>query len=240
MRLVLTERGRSEVLDAVAAAPAPTLRAVRRHGKQLALDFDTPFTFQLHLGMSGRVEPTVVGGSFPRHTRFVWLLMDGRGLAFVDQRRFARFGLRTGDPDPLDFSGLGPDALEADLDQWARALARPAPVKPSLLDQGRLAGVGNIYACEGLYAAGVDPRTPCDALAPETIAGVRAAVVASMNATLTREGEGPMRYVNEGHVVNPFAVYGRAGEPCPRCAQSIERFTQAGRSTFWCSACQRG
>ncbi len=242
VRWVVPEPTRDAVLNDLAASSPSALLRVRRHGKQLALDFDDGCTFQLHLGMTGRVESVTPGSKAPRHARFLWLTNGGECLAFVDTRRFARFGRRRTDAGPAsaDFAGLGPDALSATLADWIEALARSRPVKPALLDQANLAGIGNIYACEGLFLASIDPRCLARSLFPDRVAALRDGIRSSMETTLRRDGDGPMRYLNEGGVENPFGVYGRSGLPCPRCAHSIERFSQAGRSTWWCPSCQRG
>lgn len=235
-----TEPGRKPALDAVARFVGATLQAVRRKGKQLALDFDDGFTFLLHLGMTGRFEPWSAPDPLPTHARFVLVPDDGPGVVFCDLRRFGRFRIvPTAEADRAsEWAGLGPDALEASLEAWTRALARRGIVKVVLLDQRRLAGVGNIYAGEGLWGAGIHPATPADRLDAAQVAALREAVVGAMQETLRREAGVPMRYLNESAMENPFQVYDRGGSPCPRCGQTIERITQAGRSTWFCPRCQ--
>jgi formamidopyrimidine-DNA glycosylase len=240
IRMLVPEPGQNGLLDAFAAGTPGALLSVRRHGKQLALDFEDGGTFRLHLGMTGRFEALNRGDEWPRHARFIWAYEGEPRLAFVDPRRFARFGHRRGGHPSDDFAGLGPDALDSTLGEWCLALDRPLPVKPALLEQSRLAGVGNIYACEGLHGAGVDPRRPAHSLSRDTVEILRLAVQRAMRATLEREADAPMRYLNEGGVPNPFRIYGREGEACAACGAAIDRFKQAGRSTWWCPACQGG
>lgn len=238
-RVELETSARTPALDPLRGVEGLVLAEVRRHGKQLALDFETDLTFFLHLGMTARFAP-VDEGAAPAHSRFVLWSERDVGVAFVDPRRFARHSFcptSRAARDPT-WCRLGPDALAADLDAWCAALRGTGTVKSVLLDQHRLAGVGNIYACEGLWAAGLDPQTPAVTLTPDDIERLRAAVRAAMHETLARERGSNMRYLNEGNVSNPFRIYGREGEPCPGCGRPILRFTQAGRSTWCCATCQ--
>lgn len=231
-------RANADVAALVAARPR-MLSAVRRHGKQLALDFDTGHTLLLHLGMTGRFAHRP-SGDVPAHVRFSMRASKGPWVDFVDVRRFGRFTwLPT--PDAAThpaWASLGPDALEAAPADWCSALSRRGPVKTALLDQARLAGIGNIYANEGLFLAGIDPRRQAASLTTGEVEQLASAIVATMRGTLSREAGVAMRYLSEGHVENPFAVYGRAGEPCPRCGAPVQRIIQAGRSTFLCPPCQ--
>ena len=230
---------RAPALEGLKRVEGAALLNVRRHGKQLALDFEGSLTLLLHLGMTGRFE-TCADGRLPPHTRFALVAQTGTVVAFRDPRRFARSVLCStveADRQPA-WQRLGPDALAADIEEWVIALRTASPLKPTLLDQHRIAGVGNIYASEALWLAGLDPRATASTLTGQEIARLRTAVQAAMWETLRREGDTTMRYLSDGGLENPFQVYGRAGEPCPRCARPILRITQAGRSTWYCAACQ--
>jgi formamidopyrimidine-DNA glycosylase len=140
------------------------------------------------------------------------------------------------DAGALALPSLGPDPADPSFDVafLKRALAkRRGPIKPALLDQRIASGVGNIYAVEGLWIAGIDPRTPASSLGPTRLArlieGIRQALV------LGEFGAG--RY-SEGDATG-LEVYGREGEPCSRCGARIRRILQAGRSTYFCPGCQR-
>lgn len=215
---------------------------VLRRGKQLALRLEGEGTMaggvvlRVHLGMTGRF----LEGRDDARVRFTFTLSHGSLVSFADVRRFARLDVVPGDADDaVVFAGLGVDALQARPSDWHVALAgRSLPVKPALLEQDRLAGVGNIYACEGLFLAGLDPTRAAGDLDTSEVDRLRAGIVETMDETLRRESEGIARYVNEGAVANPFLVYGREGEPCPRCTTPILRFRQAGRSTWACPTCQ--
>ena len=218
-----------------------TLLGVRRHGKQLAFDFSGDTTLLLHLGMTGRFDLPAPDEALAAQWRFHLDLENGQRLVFCDQRRFARARLMTTVECAClsDVSGLGPDAFEASLDQWTNVMSSASrPVKPLLLDQAKLAGIGNIYACEGLWRAGIDPRTPANAVSSEAVATLRGGVTSAIRDTLDRERDTLVRYLSEGGTDNPFDLYDREGKPCRRCGAPIERFTQAGRSTWHCPSCQ--
>jgi formamidopyrimidine-DNA glycosylase len=137
---------------------------------------------------------------------------------------------------------LGPDPLHDGIDAavLGERLGRTRrPVKVALLDQAVLPGVGNIYASEALFAARIDPRRPARSLAPSEVRRLATAVLAAMRRAI-RLQEGPeIRYVEEPGAENPFRVYQREGERCPRCRRAhLRRLVQAQRSTFYCPRCQ--
>jgi formamidopyrimidine-DNA glycosylase len=248
------------VVDAVAEAGPPlvgaprTLRRVlrgarfgvaHRRGKQLAIEVHAPDgrarALALHLGMTGKFERGRAGEAAPRGARVGFALDDGSVLHFVDVRRLGRVALVAGGPDAV-FDGLGPDALTIALDPpalAARFAGARAPVKVALLDQARVAGVGNIYAIEALWAAGIDPRVPAGALDVAAWSRVGQGLDASMRATLALGARDPaFRYLSEGGD-DVFQVYGHEASPCPRCHTGVRRIVQAGRSTYFCPSCQR-
>ena len=134
-------------------------------------------------------------------------------------------------------AGLGPDALSAPLPPLVGARA----VKVALMDQSLVAGLGNVQVMESLWRAGVHPTTPCNALAPGLRAALPGAIQAQLAATLALfDGADEITYIEEDRSQNPFAIYRRAGEPCPACRTPITRMVQAGRGTYWCPGCQPG
>lgn len=215
---------------------------VRRVGKQLLIDLDDDSVLLAHLGMTGKFVPE---SDEPRPgTRIRLGLSDGARIAFIDTRRFGRIRLAP-DVDAAaahpELARLGPDALE--LCRRPGGLAsvlkgRRRPIKPALMDQSLLAGVGNIYAAEGLFAGRVHPLTRCDRVGRARYQAVADGIVAAMEATLVRDLGDEINYLQEKGSQNPFTVYGRAGEPCRVCGTLIERTVQSGRSTFWCPRCQ--
>jgi formamidopyrimidine-DNA glycosylase len=207
-----------------------------RHGKHLTCTFG-PHVLVLHMRMTGQVVEDR-GQRGRLRLRFA----DGPAALLVDTRRFARAHCLPASALPAHLNGLGPDAWPERHDgAWwaARFAGAKGPLKPGLLDQSRVAGLGNIYAAELCWRIGVDPRTPIDLLDLARWDALAAAAWELLEQVVESEDKGEMHYVNEGGPLpEPFAVYGREGAPCRRCGATIERFPQAGRSTSWCPACQ--
>jgi formamidopyrimidine-DNA glycosylase len=170
-----------------------------------------------------------------------------RRLVIVDPRRFGTGELLLGGEalDAFMRARLGPEPFDAEFTAEAlRALARGrnAPIKAFLLDQRRIAGVGNIYADEALHRAGIHPLRPAGRLTREQYARLREAVIEALRAGIDAKGASisDYRHVDgvRGSFQDRFAVYGRAGEPCPRCGTTIVKSTVAGRGTYVCETCQ--
>jgi formamidopyrimidine-DNA glycosylase len=222
--------------------------AIRRHGKYLLIDLDRGLTLLSHLGMSGHwlfysEEP---GTPLPHvHVRIGFT--DGGWLWFQDPRRF---GLLRGVPTEQAFSDpslalLGPDPLSCPLSpSFLRKLARGTrlSVKNFLLDQRRLAGIGNIYASEILHRAAVDPRRSAGALDPRAWKAIAAEIPMVLEEAIARMGTTFSSYRtlwNEpGAYGEKLLVYDRADQPCRRCGATIRRILQSQRSTFFCPHCQ--
>lgn len=213
---------------ALLAAAVGRAETPLRHGKRIAWPFGDKAVL-VHLGMTGKLAKGETGNAV--RARF-------DEVAFVDRRRFGC--LCVVDRDQVDAqlrAGHGPDALDEALDGEGlkRAFTGKRAIKVALMDQDKLAGLGNIHAAEALWRAGIDPRRACsevthwDALADS--------IVAQLEQTIAAEDAGEIVYVTDGGP-NRFAIYGREGEACPRCGAPIERFVQGGRSTFACSGCQ--
>lgn len=208
---------------------------VCRHGKQMWLPLDNGHSLLTHLGMTGKF---VLGdGARRKGWRLAFDVGETYEILFVDPRRIGRVSLVDGAGLTSALAKLGPDALAHPTDLPQALGGSKAAIKGALLDQHKIAGVGNIYACEGLWAAGIDPRRACDQVSGPSLAILGREIAQAMEATLRREGDGEVIYMQEG-ADNPFSVYGRAGSPCPRCGAEIERMVQGGRSTFWCPPCQ--
>jgi formamidopyrimidine-DNA glycosylase len=205
---------------------------VDRRGKWLRLVFERDVVFS-HLGMTGKWIARAPGGPSEPHEH-VRLELDGRSVRYVDPRRFGRV-LRTTEP-PRAFASLGPDALVDGVDP-ARLRGRRA-IKDVLLDQSVLAGVGNIQATEALFHAGIHPTRAADALSTTERAALAEAIGSTLRRTLALEDGTEITYLGEKGARNPFVVYGRAGEPCPRCARPLDAVVQAGRTSTFCARCQ--
>lgn len=216
---------------------------LRRRAKYGLIDTDRDDTLVFHLGMSGRwrIDPSEI----EKHDHLLLETDDGRRLALNDPRRFGSLDLMTteelGEWPP--FKALGPEPLEITPGELKRRLAgRSAPIKLLLLDQGIIAGLGNIYVCEALFRAGIHPKRPGGSVSLErlerlvpAIHEVLAEAIAAGGSTL-RDFASPNGEL--GYFSKSFAVYDRKGAPCG-CGGSVKRVVQGGRSTFYCPRCQR-
>jgi len=221
-----------------------SIAGVRRRGKYLLIELGkTGEGVLVHLGMTGRLRVQPAAAPRAPHTHVVFGLAGGDELRFADARRFGwvQAGAPLGAVAAL--AALGPDPLsELDVPALAAALATSrAPVKSFLLDQRRVAGLGNIYVAEALFRAGIHPTTPARRLverAPELLEAIRA----SLAGGIARRGTTLRDYVDadgqKGDNASALLVYGRAGQACPRCGAAVRRRVDAGRATFFCPTCQ--
>jgi formamidopyrimidine-DNA glycosylase len=225
--------------------PGRTLERVERRGKVLLLSFDGGVGLLAHLGMTGKWLRRLpdARGPGPRHSRARLALADGSVVHYCDPRMFGRIAIHgAAELTTLpEVQSLGPDPLAGGIDAATlhAALARTSrPVKVALLDQRVLAGIGNIYATEALFVARVHPAREARSLSRREVGRTARALDAVLAAALTRLG-GEMAYLSEGaHVDNPFSIYDRAGEPCPRCRRPLEKVTLGGRTSAYCAGCQ--
>jgi formamidopyrimidine-DNA glycosylase len=223
--------------------------AVRRIGKFLYLDWESADgrsdrSLLAHLGMTGRfLHAGSPPAERPAHTHVMWSFEDGSALLFCDARRFGllEWVAREGRPpnvgtDPTEQRITGP---------WlATELAKSrAPIKTFLLDQRHIAGLGNIYACEALFRAGISPRRRARALSRDEAERLALAIHASLAEAVRYRGTtfSDFRDLDDrpGEYGTSLTVYGREGKPCKRCGSKIRRIVQSGRSTFHCATCQR-
>jgi formamidopyrimidine-DNA glycosylase len=222
-----------------------TVQRLARRGKYLVWELEDEAYLLMHLRMTGTLLYDAPPGT--PYERVRWVLDDGHELRFCDPRRFGTGELALGAParDAFFAARLGVEPLDGALTGEAlrrMARGRRAPVKAFLLDQRRIAGVGNIYADEALFRAGIHPLRPvgsltraqCDALAL-AVREALAAGVAAGGATID-----DFRHVDgvRGAFQNEFLVHLRRGEPCPRCAAPVVKFVAAGRGTYACESCQ--
>ncbi len=224
------------------------VQAVSRYGKYLLIHLCAPLNgarqtadsmLIIHLRMSGRLEVVPEAQGPTRHARLVWLLDQGLALRFEDARKFGRAWWVT---DPATVLGkLGPDALAVSAEAFvARARDRRGALKPLLLDQTFIAGVGNIYADESLYLAGLHPKRLVTTLSESELSDWHTAIQHVLRAGIAANGASVDWVYPGGRFQENFAVYGRAGQPCRRCEQPIQRILVAQRSTFFCPRCQPG
>lgn len=230
-------------LPAIEALGA-TFESVRRRGKYLIVDLDDDRELILHLGMTGVLRPASPATANDPYVRARWHLDDGTALELRDIRRFGRVEvvaggryrgtLATMGPEPFD-DAFSPASLHAALARSRR------PIKTQLLSQRPVAGVGNIYADEALWLAGIHPgRT---SLGRDRSARLHHALREVLQAGIDHGGTTLRDYrtVNGdvGSHQHHLSCYGRGGQPCERCGRPLTTFTLDGRTTTWCRACQR-
>ncbi|UAK22819.1 bifunctional DNA-formamidopyrimidine glycosylase/DNA-(apurinic or apyrimidinic site) lyase [Sphingomonas nostoxanthinifaciens] len=223
-----------------------TVTALGRRAKYGLIDTDRGDTLIFHLGMSGRwrVDPAEL---LP-HDHLLIETDDGRTLALHDPRRFGSLDLLRTEAieDFAAFRALGPEPLGPDLtpDYLVGKLAgRIAPIKLLLLDQRIVAGLGNIYVCEALNVARIDPRAPGGSLTKARLGRLVPAIRSVLESAIEAGGSTLRDYARPdgelGYFSKQFRVYGREGEPCPCGRGVVLRQVDGGRSTFWCPACQK-
>jgi len=256
-----------EPLKSPAAQIAATLESsrisdVRRVGKHIVFDLDrvarTPSSAKssraakrrldhadeknsqwiVHLGMSGRLLLCEPGTKIAKHTHAILTLRSGRELRFVDPRRFGRLSVAH------SFEALGAEPLEVELEEFVSVFrGRKTPIKSALLNQSLLSGVGNIYADESLFRAGVRPRRRASSLTKAELRRLFLSLKEVLNEAIKAGGSSISNYVDANGEAGFFQlqhhVYGREGEPCLVCKRPIKRIVIAGRSSHYCMACQK-
>jgi formamidopyrimidine-DNA glycosylase len=194
----------------------------------------------VHLGMTGRLQVCERQSEVLKHTHAILKLASGRELRFVDPRRFGRLSVaRAG-----GFEAGGLEPLEADLDRFLVLFrGRKTPIKSALLNQKLLRGVGNIYADESLFRAGIRPRRRASTITRDQLARLLASVKEVLGEAIALGGSSISDYVDadgeEGFFQLQHRVYGREGEPCLVCKTPIKRIVIAGRSSHYCPKCQK-
>ena len=230
---------------------------LRRRGKYLLFDLRSktgpPLTLLGHLGMTGRMYLAPAKTPWPKHAAVV-LELGRENFIYEDTRYFGRltFDLRS-------IASLGPEPLteEFTVEKFSAALKNSAqPIKVKLLDQSVVAGVGNIYASEALFRAGISPRLAARRLTAAQAARLRRAIRQTLTDAIKRGSTIPLNYAGAGerdglfyfgrrpgapdYYAERLQVYDRAGQPCRQCLTLVKRLVQAARSTFYCPNCQRG
>jgi formamidopyrimidine-DNA glycosylase len=251
---------RAQVLDPLWSAPMPPreverklrgrrIEALRRRGKYLIADFEDDRHLVMHLRMTGNLLWVGAAEDVDRrpHLSVRLTLDDDHRLLFVDQRRFGTGVVIDGTAALEEYLSerVGPEPLDAEFtpDVLARAArGRRAPVKAFLLDQRRVAGVGNIYADEALFRAGIHPLRPAGRLRRAEIERLHEGIVAALEQGLARQGASIDNYRDangeRGSMQDEFLIHLRAGQPCIRCGRSVTKTVAGGRATYLCTRCQ--
>ena len=222
--------------------------ALGRRGKYLVVRFESGRVLLIHLRMTGSLRHAPAGSlDDDPYRRAVVKLDDGSDVAYRDVRRFGTWHLlEPEEVDPYFGQRLGREPLERTF--TARRLAerlegRRAPIKAALLDQRTVAGLGNIYVDEALWRAEIHPLRPAGTLDAGEVARLTRGIRQALRAGIARQGASLRDYSTpdgrRGRMQERFRVYGRDGEPCPRCGTPIDKIRVGGRGTWYCPNCQR-
>jgi formamidopyrimidine-DNA glycosylase len=225
--------------------PGQRIAAVRRRAKYLLFDTAAGSAL-LHLGMSGSLRVLPAKTPLREHDHVDLALDSGRVLRFNDPRRFGCLLWQPpGEPHEL-LAGLGPEPLSDDFHGdhlFERSRGRSAPVKSFLMDQKIVVGVGNIYAAEALFAAGISPLRAAGKVSRERYAALAEEVKRILAHAIARGGTTLRDFIAPdgapGYFEQELAAYGRGGEPCPRCGRPLKQATIGQRASVWCGRCQR-
>ncbi len=242
---------KSPAREIVCTLEGARIERVRRVGKHLVMDLGRRSTvhgrreqasaaaqFIVHLGMTGNLVVARPEHPVEKHTHAILKLESGREVRFVDPRRFGRLAVHQG------FKAPGSEPLDVGFELFANLFrARKTPIKSALLNQKLLSGVGNIYADESLFRAGVRPRRRAASLTRAELRKLYDGLQQVLNEAIAAGGSSISDYVDadgaEGLFQFDHRVYGREGEPCLLCKAQIKRVVIAGRSSHYCPRCQR-
>jgi formamidopyrimidine-DNA glycosylase len=233
LRAVLPGRSIAAVEHAPTEAIGQRIQSVQRYGKFIVIDCESGKLF-VHLGMTGQFTLSEDTGKFTRAR--IWL--DEGVLRYDDIRKFGRLYWEHTLPE------RGPDPLEISAAEFAaHAKRRRARIKALLLDQKFLRGMGNIYTDEALFRAGIHPLAQAAKLSRKRLETLHAAIVEVLEAAIAAGGSSISDYVDargeKGSFQSQHQVYGKHGQPCPRCAATLQRILVTQRGTTFCAACQK-
>jgi len=230
------------------------VKGFRRRGKYILMRLSGDDSLLIHLGMSGRILIGHVGANAEtKHEHIVLETEDGARIGFVDPRRFGSVDLvpTAGEESHKLLAGMGPEPLDRLFSGTSLSAAlkgKRTPIKAALLDQGVVAGLGNIYVCEALFRAGISPKRSAATIPGARAARLVPAIKATLREAIAAGGSSLRDYVQPdgefGYFQHAWKVYGREGEPCEHCpgppsCKGISRIVQSGRSTFYCPRTQR-
>lgn len=235
---------KSSASEIAATLQSKTISDVRRAGKHIVFDLDATTSgapraqWIVHLGMTGSLLVCPPDCELARHTHAILKLSSGRELRFVDPRRFGRLSVIE------KFEAPGAEPLEIGFENFARLFrGRKTPIKSALLNQKLLSGVGNIYADEALFRAGVRPRRRAASLTRDELRRLHASLKRVLKEAIRLGGSSVSDYVDvdgdEGFFQLKHRVYGREHKPCLVCKTPIKRVVIAGRSSHYCPKCQK-
>ena len=238
---------RSDSLNKLSVFKNAKIRAVKRRGKFMWLEFDRPEVLVAHLGMSGQFKIQKQKSEYEKHLRANFELSNGKEMRFIDQRTFGWLCVDQLDGDvPNVVSHIARDLFDPQFDKKAivaKIRSKRGQIKKVILDQEVLSGIGNIYADEALWYAKIHPESIAMDLTSTQILNLLTASQKVMKRALAAGGTSfDELYINvngeSGYFERSLAVYGREGEPCRRCGEEILRIAFANRSSRLCPACQ--
>ena len=244
--------------DMAARLTGQKVLGLRRRSKYILVDLQSEESLLIHLGMSGRmlISGHTVGGFHhehpapAKHDHVVFHMEDGVRITFNDARRFGAMDLMvtTEQENHWLIRDLGPEPLSNAFDETyfvEHLKGRNTPIKSALLDQRIVSGLGNIYVCEVLFRAGIHPKRKAAKISASRVAGLVPIIRDVLNEAIAAGGSSLKDYRQTdgelGYFQHGFQVYDREGQPCvtPDCATPIARIVQSGRSSFFCTQCQR-
>ena len=226
--------------------PGQQLQSLQRRAKYILAVFDSG-TLILHLGMSGSISLLQQDEPAQKHDHFEIHFMNGNVLRLRDPRRFGAVLWCEGEIERhVLLQSLGPEPLDDAFDGkvlYAKTRTRPAPVKNVIMDSSVVVGVGNIYASESLFRAGINPNTPANKLSKVRYQRLADEIKATLQDALKAGGSSLRDFFgtdgNPGYFQQQYFVYGRAGKPCRKCGGTIRSIRLGQRSTFYCARCQK-
>lgn len=220
------------------------VKAVRRRAKYILVDLDQG-AFMIHLGMSGSLRILPLEASLQKHDHIDWVLDSGQLMRFRDPRRFGSVFWLDALTHPL-LADLGPEPLSdsfSGLNLFEKSRGKQRPVKSFIMDAKIVVGVGNIYANEALYLAGIKPTVLAGKISRQRYERLAIAIKAVLAKAIDAGGTSLRDFMKEdgtpGYFRHELKVYGREHEPCEQCAQPLKLIKITGRATVYCSRCQR-
>ena len=221
-----------------------SIQRIERRAKYIVLWSDRGYTL-IHLGMSGRLTYGLCDSPRHKHDHLEWLLEGGGVLRFNDQRRFGLVDFGEGFSAPEDFLQLGPEPFSDafSIEYLVGVLkSKKSPIKSVLMDNRIVVGVGNIYAQEALFQAGVHPLTPTLSLSRSQVKAIRLAILDVLERAIAAGGSSIKDYVNgkgdQGYFQHSFKVYGKEKALCEVCGEGLQKIKINQRSTVFCVRCQ--
>lgn len=243
--IVRERRMRWPIPEDVSLAVGCKVNAVKRRAKYLLIETQAG-TLILHLGMSGKLRVVDANTPLVKHDHVDIVMDSGKCLRFNDPRRFGAMLWQTPDETLSLLSNLGPEPLTDDFDDsrlFTFSRGKKSPVKNFIMDNHVVVGVGNIYANEALFLAGIDPRRQAGNISADRYKNLTAIIKQVLEKAITQGGTTLKDFAqadgNPGYFAQHLNVYGRKGEPCETCGEEIQSKVIGQRNTFFCKQCQR-